>query len=177
MTTKMMSKPKYLSFYDKSLLRQKNYRQAIWKHMLRLACCQVLLLLWLAASCYAQPTDGRWQQIKEARKLYIKERLQLGNHQEKQFLQDYDAYLDQRQALARQRQRINREKPGPASPDSVLLHRLETMWQLRRHEVELDESYYQRFRAYLRPYQLLELYRLEQEFFRWMFSYLRERKK
>lgn len=143
------------------------------------ACWMTLLFLLStgAPACAQGTAGGRWQQIVEARKEFIKSRIRLDAAQEERFWKDYEEYMRARQQLLVERRRLKPEKVSRTAGDAELYAFIEQHIALKKKEVELEEQYYRRFKSYLTAAQLFELYKTEQDFIRWLLQELRERRR
>lgn len=122
-------------------------------------------------------TGGRWQQIVEARKEFIKSRIRLKAEQEERFWKDYEEYMRARQQLLVERRRLRPEAVSRTATDAELYAFIEQHTALKKKEIELEELYYRRFKSYLTAAQLFELYKTEEDFMRWLLQELRERRR
>ncbi|GIV38450.1 MAG: hypothetical protein KatS3mg033_0250 [Thermonema sp.] len=147
------------------------------------ACILIIsVFYWLLAGintpAHAQgPGGGRWQQIVEARKEFVKSRIRLRPEQEERFWKDYEEYMRARQQLLVERRRLKPESVSRTASDAELYAFIEQHMALKKREIELEEQYYRRFKSYLTAEQLFELHKTEQEFVRWLLEELRERRR
>lgn len=122
-----------------------------------------LLLLFGFVSTYGQKGDYRgYQKIKEERKEFISEGLELTEEQEEKFWPVYNVYLEEVHTLMKANRKGRRKRKEMTEEEAR--QELDLMKALKRQELELQLTFYEDMEEVLTAKQILFLDYRERKF-------------
>lgn len=139
----------------------------------------ILILLFSSGlpKATAQPGPKKKEQIEALRMGFLTQKLDLTGKEAQQFWPVYNEYQDKLEALRRTRKKELRQEPvsldGLSEQEAAQI--IDAELQLKTREVELNKTYYDKFRQVLPVLKVLKLMRAEEEFKRELLKQLKDK--
>lgn len=131
-----------------------------------------LLLVFMCASTFARQI-GNGERIKELRKQFIEEQLNLKGNKANEFWKVHNKFDSERRSVKKEMKDLQRG--FNAMSDEQLKGALDKMFVLKEKENDIDKKYFQEFQKVLTIRQIAVLYQSDQKFKREILNKLRER--
>ena len=136
-----------------------------------------LFLLCSSQIIFAQPGGKKKEQIEALRMAFITNKLELTGKEAQQFWPVYNEYQDKLEALRKTRKMEIRQESGKLETitDQEAEQIIEAELGLRAKEVELNKTYFAKFKQVLSAKKVLKLMRAEEEFKKELIKQLKDK--
>jgi Spy/CpxP family protein refolding chaperone len=147
------------------------------KAFLKLITPLFLFTLGWAPASVAQPGPKKKEQIEALRMGFLTQKLDLTGKEAQQFWPVYNEYQDKLEALRKTRKKELRAEPGTLDQitDQEAEQIIDAELQLKAKEVELNKTYFEKFKQVLPIKKVLKLMRAEEEFKRELLKQLKDK--
>ncbi len=123
-----------------------------------------MLALWLGHHAAWAQNGERREKIEAMKVAFLTQQLDLSSREAQQFWPVYNEYQDKLEALRQQRRKDRKASTSDALSDKDAEALLDQELAFRQQEIDLQKTYYQRFKAVLSVRKTLKLMRSEEEF-------------
>lgn len=124
----------------------------------------LMLALWLGHHAAWAQNGERREKIEAMKVAFLTQQLDLSSREAQQFWPVYNEYQDKLEALRQQRKKDRKASASDALSDKDAEALLDQELAFRQQEIDLQKSYYQRFKGVLTVRKALKLMRSEEEF-------------
>lgn len=124
----------------------------------------LMLALWLGHHAAWAQNGERREKIEAMKVAFLTQQLDLSSREAQQFWPVYNEYQDKLEALRQQRRKDRKASTSDALSDKDAEALLDQELAFRQQEIDLQKTYYQRFKGVLTVRKALKLMRSEEEF-------------
>lgn len=124
----------------------------------------LMLALWLGHHAAWAQNGERREKIEAMKVAFLTQQLDLSSREAQQFWPVYNEYQDKLEALRQQRRKDRKASTSDALSDKDAEALLDQELAFRQQEIDLQKTYYQRFKGVLTVRKTLKLMRSEEEF-------------
>lgn len=136
------------------------------KNLLLIALFSILLTTNLSA----QKSGTNYSQLKELKVKYFNTQLQLNNNEAIKFWEIYNQYDKERQALKQALKKGEKVENVSLMSENEINAFLNNYFDIKEKEVAVQKKYFEEFRKFLSPQQLVKLVNIEEQFRKFLFK-------
>ncbi|MCO5230405.1 MAG: hypothetical protein M9958_04520 [Chitinophagales bacterium] len=124
----------------------------------------------LTTNLSAQKSGTNYSQLKELKVKYFNTQLQLNNNEAIKFWEIYNQYDKERQALKQALKKGEKVENVSLMSENEINAFLNNYFDIKEKEVSVQKKYFEEFRKFLSPQQLVKLVNIEEQFRKFLFK-------